>query len=93
MAYDVVIRDNRTGEAVTKRMDLDWNGNATLWWWTEGNFGCDCNRGFQFALAKEVSDKEFWERDRPCGRERYSVIEAVLADGSRIKIDDDRESV
>lgn len=43
-----------------------------LFWWTEGNMGCDCNRAI---LCGEDLDND----DPPCGESRYSVLAVVEA--------------
>lgn len=41
--------------------------NHTVWWWSEGNGGCDCNRDDAFPGG-------FEERDVPCSHRRYIAI-------------------
>ncbi len=47
MKLNVVLLDTKTNVRVTsagtKFDDMD------IWWWTEGNGGCDCNRAYLFA--------------------------------------------
>lgn len=64
------IRNNATGEVrVRDYPELQWS-DGSEWWWTEGNFGCDCNREWEFQRAggEEESD------DPECGESRYSLI-------------------
>ena len=85
--YDAVIVNNETGEARTYRMNVDWddsNDSGHIYWWTEGNFGCDCNRALEFMRA---GDEE--ECDESCGESRFSVPHVVLPDGRIIPIDTD----
>lgn len=74
------MRDNTTGEERTltgKNVELDWLGDYI---WTDGNFGCDCNRGLFWSDWK--GDEEFG-----CGDERFTIFDITLQDGRVIKID------
>ncbi len=82
--YKVAIRDNATGETRIRDMgDLPWLDH-TLYWWTEGNFGCDCNRHMEFIRAKDDSESDM---DHECGDSAYSVLHAEFDDGSQLTID------
>jgi hypothetical protein len=86
MPYTVAIRKNETGEVRQYRIDWDWeteDGDDT-YWWTEGNYGCDCNRHLCFERAAE-SDPDFEEAK--CGDGKYSVLYADLPSGERVQID------
>jgi len=85
MSYLVKIKKNETGEIRECKMEFDWfkeNGDD-YFWWTEGNFGCDCNRHNEFRRA----NGESWQ-DIECSSHLYTVIEAILPDGTRIPIDE-----
>lgn len=60
MSYQVSILDTKTGERRLCRMDVDWHveddGTPNLFWWTEGNFGCDCNRSLVYDENGEPTD-------------------------------------
>lgn len=87
--YDVFLRCNATGEVRIHRHDLPWNEGSTFLWGCEtGNYGCDCNRAIFFGGAA-AEDKD----DRPCGTTRYTVLKAVLPDGSEITIDDEPDTL
>ena len=45
--YTVNIRDRTTGFVRPHEVEFDWDDNQK-WLWTEGNFGCDCNRRIFF---------------------------------------------
>ena len=87
MAYDVVIRKTDTGEVRRCTMeDLDWfkdDGADDFYWWTEGNFGCDCNRERIFQRAANEEESENPE----CGETRYVVERVILPNGLEIEID------
>lgn len=85
MSYVVRLRNNETGEVREQAYgDLEWNETAVAWW-TEGNFGCDCNRRMQWQIAGgEVPDD-----DPPCGEGQYSAICAILPDGTEVLIDEE----
>jgi hypothetical protein len=87
--YKVAIRKNDTQETRMYEVDFtDWEnqyGTNDLFWWTEGNFGCDCNRGDSWHRA----GGEPTEIEYPCGGDLFSALYAVLPDGSKIPIDEE----
>jgi len=58
---------------------VPWH-SASQFWWTEGNFACDCNRELEFDALEEP-------RDGACGDERFCVPVARLEDGSYVELD------
>ena len=42
------IKDTSTGQTRTYRESRDRTTNAMVFLWSEGNFGCDCNRAIFF---------------------------------------------
>lgn len=82
MKYGVWIRDNDTSEVRFASMDLEWSPNS-IFWWTEGNFGCSCNRSAVFARAGNQEPPEPGD----CNRTRYTVTDAVMDDGTTVQID------
>jgi hypothetical protein len=87
MTYFVRIRKNETGEVRNAEMEWDWLRNGPggdMFWWTDGNFGCDCNRELQFEYAV---GKEYDEIVCECSTGRFTVLDANLPDGTVIKID------
>ena len=49
--------------------------------WSEGNYGCDCNRALFFARA---AGEEAWNDERPCGDgERYQLLSLTRAGESQ----------
>jgi hypothetical protein len=82
----VEIRNNATGE-VRRHRHEDWQSHS-VFWWTEGNASCDCNRGLFFARdgGRELTDEE--EDAFECGDDAYTAIRAVLDDGTVIALDD-----
>lgn len=88
MPYKVAIRKNATGEVRLREMPYDWrkpDGSDDLLWWTDGNFGCDCNRELEFERAAG-GDPGLDEVE--CGNEAYSVLYAELPDGERVVVDE-----
>lgn len=89
MSYVVRIRNNSTGEIRPWDSGLDYDPachDGFIYHWTEGNFGCDCNRSNFFHRNDEhdYSDE--------CGNDGYTVIDATLPDGTVIVIDEHDES-
>ena len=68
----ITITKKRTGEAVSYEEDGMIDDNVKFLW-TEGNYGCDCNRGLFFHRAKGLPDT-----DNPCNEGLYAV---TLDDG------------
>jgi hypothetical protein len=80
MGYKVRLKNNETGEIrTTKCYDFDYSE----YWWTDGNFGCDCNREWGFLRA---GDEPLTE-DTPCGEVKYTAICAVTDEGQLHFID------
>lgn len=83
MAYIVNIRNNRTGEVRAVPNDMTWD-ESSHFWWTQGNFGCDCNRAWEFARGV---DPNATDPGQECGNEAFTVTDAILPDGRVVKID------
>lgn len=87
IGYEVAIRKNSTGETRKYQVDLEWH-ESSLFWWTEGNFGCDCNRGTEFLRAGGEPTDDY---EHVCGDTKYSVLWARFPNGEEITIDGDGE--
>ena len=82
--YKVLMRDNQTREERWCESNMPWEDHSEFLW-TEGNYGCDCNRHLLFAYAGgEESDDA-----HGCGDTRYTAVCAQLPDGTRIALDED----
>lgn len=87
----------RTGTAVDYESESYGADNDELYYyWTDGNFGCDCNRGTSFRRALypvPPADDPFWNNHAArCGfgpNYRYRVPYLEFEDGSRLTIDGD----
>lgn len=90
MTYKVAIRKNSTGEIRQYEIEWDWfkDDSDDFYWWTQGNYQCDCNRELSFirASGREVTDEEFDAVQ--CTDGAYSALYAELPDGRRIELDD-----
>jgi hypothetical protein len=84
MPYKVRIRRNSDNLIRTYDDDLDWH-DSSMFWWTEGNAGCDCNRALFFARAVD-EDEPDWD-NIPCGDKLYTVLDITLEDGRVIEVD------
>jgi hypothetical protein len=49
MAYKVFITEVSSRQTGVVQEEGEWEDNR--FWWTEGNFGCDCNRYLEFERA------------------------------------------
>ena len=86
--YHVALRNNVTGETRLFRYDMEWDDDEFMW--TEGNYGCDCNRHLAFLRAggPGPADDPYWNNaERECGDSKYSALYAELPDGQRIGLD------
>ena len=82
--YDAVIVDRETGQSRLYRMNLEWDTeDPSTYWWREGNFSCDCNRGDCFHRSAGEEDVDY-----SCAGNRFSVPKLIFPDGSEQKIDD-----
>lgn len=95
MPYKIAIKKNDTGEVRLHADESDWfehdaeDGNR--WLWTEGNFGCDCNRHLWWLRAggPGPEDDPHWNNaEHECGQNAYVALFAELPDGTRIPLDD-----
>lgn len=87
MAYSVWIKDRRTQEIVRYECpELAWEEGSEFWW-SEGNFGCDCNRHLCFMRAKGIEPRGGENRcdyaDFPDGG-RFQVVSIKLPDGTEV---------
>jgi hypothetical protein len=62
------VRRNRDGAIRRDPKPHDYYGDFI---WSEGNFGCDCNRYLFWCRA--IGESEDDENERRCGNERYSI--------------------
>lgn len=85
MKFKVMIRKNDTRE-VRFYEETQYNWEDSLeYLWTEGNYGCDCNRAKFFAWA----DNEKPPEETECGSILYTIPYAILEDGTKVELDDD----
>lgn len=86
--YTARIIDTATGDARDYRMENMLEPEDGDFWWTEGNFACDCNRGASFLRASgvEVGEDDF--PDCNVGPNRYRVPYLMLDDGRKVLIDE-----
>jgi len=80
MKYTLDMTDVKTGESKLIKFDLDWN-DGSKFWWSEGNFACDCNRAGVFS-----ADLHNYENCN-IGKNRFIVHKAILENGDEIIID------
>lgn len=89
------IRDNHTGEVRSHVCDELWP--VTNYMWTDGNYGCDCNRGIFFRRAGQEDDdppdKDEEEETSRCGTGRYSVRLINPVDGKVIHSEFDEDTL
>ena len=77
MKYIATIIDTVTGKTLTSEHDYPYDDEDSLrWYWTDGNWSCDCNRGADFDVV-----------DISCGGSRFQVPFLTLENGEKIYID------
>jgi hypothetical protein len=81
--YNVHITDTTTGEAVVYRYHYSW-ADGSEYLWSEGNYGCDCNRHIFFEEAKSPGSDA---PDRECGNGRF-IVQCFADDGTKLYSDD-----
>lgn len=53
----IEIQNTVTGEVIVETDEYEYpNTYQAVWQWTEGNYGCDCNRALFFARARGLDD-------------------------------------
>lgn len=86
--YTATIKDRRTGEIVSAPQPraTGW-GEGSEYFWSDGNFGCDCNRHIVFETAKgndpDAEDCPCVSEDFPAGG-RYVVLSIRLESGEEV---------
>jgi hypothetical protein len=86
--YRILIRDNQTKEErLSRPFDFGEFDDGQLFWLTEGNYGCDCNRSLEFQRS-DGRHESLVHWNQPCGNERFSILKAILSDGSEREVDD-----
>ena len=78
MPYVAHITRVADGETRTRIFDDDWDDEGSEFWWSQGNYSCDCNRYLEFERA---GGHEPDIDDGACGEGAYRV-KIVLPDGS-----------
>ena len=75
MGFTVHLRRNSDGLVRQIKQDGNWTGeDGHEFLWTEGNFGCDCNRHLFFERA--AGDEPAWD-DLECGQSAYTIVKVT----------------
>lgn len=75
---DYIARIKRLSDGLIREVrKSDWQ-NSSGFWWTDGNYGCDCNRDLEFMHAADEQSQE----DASCGDMKKYVVQIVLDDKS-----------
>ena len=82
MAYIIAIRKNDTGEIHYYTDTFTYEDEYhMLWQYTEGNFGCDCNR--ELFWYRLIGIEKIGEKLK-CTDDRFSIVYIERPDGTRI---------
>lgn len=84
MSYQVLIRNNATGEDRLYAYEHDWHDSSDFLW-TDGNYSCDCNRSLFFGYAAGLKRGEIEQAD--CGESAFAIPYVILPNGERVEID------
>lgn len=71
-SYEVEFHETATGATAHVTYNMSW-GEGSLYLWTEGNMGCNCNRALDFWRARNPGATLKEEPDFECGRGQYRV--------------------
>jgi len=85
--YTVRFKDTVTGEEAEKVYEYEWEDGSD-YWWSEGNFSCDCNRYLEFLRAKG-QDPALDEAVCNSGDNRYEVVSITCPDGQVVYRDNE----
>lgn len=64
--YEIILKDNLTDEIKTINYDWPYSDDGLVFYWTEGNMSCDCNRYMEFYNDHETKID--------CGKERFKLM-------------------
>lgn len=81
MSYIVRLRRVSDGKEVDVVWPFSWE-EGSLFYWTGGNNGCDCNReaAFETALGREHHAEDFW-----CSEGRFDLV-SIHVDGHKMPL-------
>lgn len=84
-SYVAIIR--RVSDGLERRspetFPWDTEGENSWFWWSEGNYGCDCNRFLAFERSGGENPDMDDERIQ-CGHGAYQVVRFEFPDGTSI---------
>jgi len=70
--YNIKIRNNKTNEIKIITKNDEWF-DSDFYYYSEGNFSCDCNRANLFYTKYDLGF--------PCGDKLFSILEIQLETG------------
>jgi hypothetical protein len=84
MPYTVTLQNRATGEELACSIDMGWQPHS-LYWWSQGNYGCDCNRASvwlgQVKRSLPVTDDgDFCYLI--CAGDNFALLKIELPDGT-----------
>ncbi len=75
--YMAYLRDTVTGDAKAHVFEYPYELDSLIWQWTDGNYGCDCNRSLFLWEGKTRPDPARpWNTELQCsggGKNRISL--------------------
>lgn len=78
--YWVTIQRMADGEVRKRKVGVEWH-SGSWYWWSEGNFCCDCNRYIEFERAGGRQLQPM-DEDVHCGDGGYRVLRFDFPDGT-----------
>lgn len=79
------ILDTATGKRATYRYEASFEADGSFgdyFWWTDGNFGCDCNRGIVSKVWTVGETTGNASTGKLCGETRF-VVEKIVRDDTK----------
>lgn len=79
--YTVRFREVATNQEREKVYEFKWEEGSDFWW-SDGNFSCDCNRELEFERAGGHEPKDITKTK--CSEGRYKVVWIKTSDGETV---------
>lgn len=93
MGYKVPIYSRKEDNWVWRDMGgIEWippdeDSDGSVFWWTEGNFGCDCNRMLEYLRAQGRTEEEIAQIQIVCGHTEFFIPFIITEEGELVHID------
>ncbi len=90
LSYNVLIYDVQWDEVCPRHFSDSWygpgEGEDYEFWWSDGNFSCDCNRALQCGYSRGL---DYGEIPTFCGERWYRILSIITSDGEYVYWEED----